>query len=83
MEFYCNLFHIIFMLSSLFSCGLMLEGNILFQMCVFMSSCSITDTYETFILSLLSSLLVSGPNSPFYKALIDARIGTDFAPVVG
>ncbi|XP_055521306.1 presequence protease, mitochondrial [Leucoraja erinacea] len=43
----------------------------------------ITDTYETFILSLLSSLLVSGPNSPFYKALIDARIGTDFAPVVG
>ncbi|XP_051872579.1 presequence protease, mitochondrial [Pristis pectinata] len=43
----------------------------------------ITDTFETFILSLVSSLLVSGPNSPFYKALIDARIGTDFAPVVG
>ncbi|XP_059827898.1 presequence protease, mitochondrial [Hypanus sabinus] len=43
----------------------------------------ITDTFETFVLSLISSLLVSGPNSPFYKALIDARIGTDFAPVVG
>ncbi|XP_078089031.1 presequence protease, mitochondrial isoform X1 [Mustelus asterias] len=43
----------------------------------------ITDSFEAFTLSLLSSLLVSGPNSPFYKALIDARIGTDFAPAVG
>ncbi|XP_078393555.1 presequence protease, mitochondrial [Cetorhinus maximus] len=43
----------------------------------------ITDSFEAFTLNLLSSLLVSGPNSPFYKALIDARIGTDFAPVVG
>uniref|UniRef100_UPI00398ED8F7 presequence protease, mitochondrial isoform X1 n=3 Tax=Pristiophorus japonicus TaxID=55135 RepID=UPI00398ED8F7 len=43
----------------------------------------ITNSFEAFTLSLLSSLLVSGPNSPFYKALIDARIGTDFAPVVG
>ncbi|XP_060681082.1 presequence protease, mitochondrial isoform X2 [Hemiscyllium ocellatum] len=43
----------------------------------------ITDSFEAFTLNLLSSLLVSGPNSPFYKALIDAHIGTDFAPVVG
>ncbi|XP_042202889.1 presequence protease, mitochondrial isoform X4 [Callorhinchus milii] len=43
----------------------------------------ITDSFEGFTLSLLSSLLVSGPNSPFYKALIEFQIGTDFAPVVG
>lgn len=44
---------------------------------------SITDTFETFTLSLLSSLLVDGPNSPFYKALIESGVGTDFSPDVG
>ncbi|XP_069504122.1 presequence protease, mitochondrial [Ambystoma mexicanum] len=43
----------------------------------------ITDTFEAFTLSLLSSLLVSGPNSPFYKGLIEANLGTDFSPDVG
>ncbi|KAM4687608.1 presequence protease, mitochondrial [Discoglossus pictus] len=43
----------------------------------------ITDDFEAFTLSLLSSLLVSGPNSPFYKALIEANIGTDFSPDTG
>ncbi|CAM4600021.1 unnamed protein product [Lepidochelys kempii] len=43
----------------------------------------ITDTYETFTLNLLSSLLVGGPNSPFYKALLEANLGTDFSPDVG
>uniref|UniRef100_A0A663M393 Presequence protease, mitochondrial n=1 Tax=Athene cunicularia TaxID=194338 RepID=A0A663M393_ATHCN len=43
----------------------------------------ITDTFETFTLSLLSSLLVDGPNSPFYKALIESGVGTDFSPDVG
>ncbi|XP_003221996.2 presequence protease, mitochondrial [Anolis carolinensis] len=43
----------------------------------------ITDTFETFTLNLLSSLLVGGPNSPFYKALIEAGLGTDFSPDVG
>ncbi|KAK7944639.1 hypothetical protein WMY93_000367 [Mugilogobius chulae] len=43
----------------------------------------ITDTFEGFTLSLLSSLMVSGPNSPFYKALIEPKIGTDFSSVVG
>ncbi|XP_030631404.1 presequence protease, mitochondrial isoform X2 [Chanos chanos] len=43
----------------------------------------ITDTFEAFTLSLLSSLMVSGPNSPFYKALIEPKIGTDFSSVVG
>nr|XP_023660537.1 presequence protease, mitochondrial-like [Paramormyrops kingsleyae] len=43
----------------------------------------ITDTFEAFTLSLLSSLMVSGPNSPFYKALIEPKMGTDFSSVVG
>ncbi|XP_075954353.1 presequence protease, mitochondrial isoform X2 [Anarhichas minor] len=43
----------------------------------------ITDTFEGFTLSLLSSLMVSGPNSPFYKSLIEPKIGTDFSSVVG
>uniref|UniRef100_A0A673M1Z3 Presequence protease, mitochondrial n=1 Tax=Sinocyclocheilus rhinocerous TaxID=307959 RepID=A0A673M1Z3_9TELE len=43
----------------------------------------ITDTFEAFILSLLSSLMISGPNSPFYKALIEPEIGSDFSSSVG
>lgn len=43
----------------------------------------ITDTFEAFTLSLLSSLLISGPNAPFYKALIESGLGTDFSPDVG
>uniref|UniRef100_A0A671NMK6 Pitrilysin metalloproteinase 1 n=1 Tax=Sinocyclocheilus anshuiensis TaxID=1608454 RepID=A0A671NMK6_9TELE len=43
----------------------------------------ITDTFETFTLSLLSSLMISGPNSPFYKALIEPEIGSDFSSSVG
>ncbi|XP_028987098.1 presequence protease, mitochondrial [Betta splendens] len=43
----------------------------------------ITNTFEGFTLSLLSSLMISGPNSPFYKALIEPKIGTDFSSVVG
>ncbi|XP_066511375.1 presequence protease, mitochondrial-like [Hoplias malabaricus] len=43
----------------------------------------ITDTFEAFTLNLLSSLMISGPNSPFYKALIEPKIGTDFSSVVG
>ncbi|XP_076838253.1 presequence protease, mitochondrial [Brachyhypopomus gauderio] len=43
----------------------------------------ITDTFEAFTLSILSSLMISGPNSPFYKALIEPKIGTDFSSVVG
>lgn len=47
------------------------------------SAFSITDTFEGFTLNLLSSLMISGPNSPFYKALIEPKIGTDFSSVVG
>lgn len=50
---------------------------------LFRCLCSITDTFENFTLSLLSSLMISGPNAPFYKALIEPKIGTDFSSVVG
>ncbi|XP_074214426.1 presequence protease, mitochondrial isoform X4 [Camelus bactrianus] len=43
----------------------------------------ITNTFEAFTLSLLSSLLISGPNSPFYKALVESGLGTDFSPDAG
>ncbi|XP_054447557.1 presequence protease, mitochondrial isoform X2 [Pteronotus mesoamericanus] len=43
----------------------------------------ITDTFEAFTLNLLCSLLIGGPNSPFYKALIESGLGTDFSPDVG
>uniref|UniRef100_A0A669C1Z3 Pitrilysin metalloproteinase 1 n=1 Tax=Oreochromis niloticus TaxID=8128 RepID=A0A669C1Z3_ORENI len=43
----------------------------------------ITDAFEGLTLSLLSSLMISGPNSPFYKSLIEPKLGTDFSSVVG
>ncbi|CAL8277109.1 unnamed protein product [Lota lota] len=43
----------------------------------------ITDTFEAFTLNLLSSLLMSGPSSPFYRALLEPKIGSDFSSVVG
>uniref|UniRef100_A0A8C4PXV8 Pitrilysin metalloproteinase 1 n=1 Tax=Eptatretus burgeri TaxID=7764 RepID=A0A8C4PXV8_EPTBU len=47
------------------------------------SNARITDSFESFTLSLLGSLLVSGPNAPFYQALIEAQIGSDFTPTIG
>ncbi|KAJ0059377.1 hypothetical protein NL108_016005, partial [Boleophthalmus pectinirostris] len=52
-------------------------------LCVSFLLPQITDSFEGFTLSLLSSLMVSGPNSPFYKSLIEPKIGTDFSSVVG
>jgi len=34
-------------------------------------------------MGILSTLLVSGPNSPFYQALIKPNIGAGYAPIVG
>ncbi|XP_028282436.1 presequence protease, mitochondrial [Parambassis ranga] len=53
------------------------------KLCVSYLLGDITDTLEGFTLSLLSSLMISGPNSPFYKSLIEPKIGTDFSSVVG
>ena len=38
---------------------------------------------ESFTIGILSSLLVIGPNSPFYQALIESNIGSQYAPVCG
>ncbi|XP_021932698.1 presequence protease, mitochondrial [Zootermopsis nevadensis] len=43
----------------------------------------ITDIQETFELQVLSQLLVHGPNSAFYKTLIEPNIGSAFAPATG
>uniref|UniRef100_A0A224Z558 Presequence protease, mitochondrial n=1 Tax=Rhipicephalus zambeziensis TaxID=60191 RepID=A0A224Z558_9ACAR len=42
-----------------------------------------TDTRESFAMSILSHLLVNGPNSPFYKNLLQAGIGADYTPSLG
>ncbi|XP_022112056.1 presequence protease, mitochondrial-like isoform X2 [Acanthaster planci] len=44
---------------------------------------SLTDSFEGFTMSILSHLLVSGPTSPFYQALVQANIGSDYSPVLG
>ncbi|GIY51671.1 presequence protease, mitochondrial [Caerostris extrusa] len=43
----------------------------------------ITDTYENFALSILGTLLVDGPNSPFYQKLLQSGIGPDYSPCTG
>ncbi|KAL6068398.1 putative Zn-dependent peptidase, insulinase-like [Balamuthia mandrillaris] len=42
-----------------------------------------TDTFETLCMSLLSKLLLDGPNAPMHKALIESNIGLDYAPSTG
>lgn len=42
-----------------------------------------TNFDDMFALQLLSTLLVDGPNAPFYKNLIESGIGSDFAPSTG
>ncbi|XP_038074672.1 presequence protease, mitochondrial-like isoform X2 [Patiria miniata] len=44
---------------------------------------NLTDSFEGFTMSILSHLLVSGPTSPFYQALLQANIGSDYSPVLG
>lgn len=41
------------------------------------------DSYETFKLEILSELLFKGPNSPFYKKIIQSGIAPSFAPGTG
>lgn len=44
---------------------------------------SIVDTEENFNLAILCSLLVDGPSSPLYQALIDSGLGSDYSPFTG
>ncbi|XP_046428314.1 presequence protease, mitochondrial [Neodiprion fabricii] len=43
----------------------------------------ITNVQETFELYVLSQLLLKGPNSAFYKSLVEPNIGGGFSPVTG
>ncbi|KAI9332297.1 Metalloenzyme, LuxS/M16 peptidase-like protein [Zopfochytrium polystomum] len=42
-----------------------------------------TDAFETFAMRLIAYLLTDGAASPFYRALIETNIGTDYAPSTG
>lgn len=42
-----------------------------------------TNYDEMFSLQLLSTLLMDGPNSPFYKNLIESGLGADYSPSSG
>jgi Zn-dependent M16 (insulinase) family peptidase len=43
----------------------------------------ITNTHENFTLAILCSLLTDGPNAPFYQALIESGLGSDYSPNSG
>ena len=45
--------------------------------------CDISDVYESFVMKIVSELLVEGPNAPFYRTLIEAGLGTGFSPSTG
>lgn len=42
-----------------------------------------TNFKDMFAIQLLASLLVDGPNAPFYKSLIESGLGSDYAPSTG
>ena len=43
----------------------------------------ITDVYENFVASVLGYLLTNGETSPFYQALVESGIGSDYSPNTG
>ncbi|GFN99728.1 presequence protease, mitochondrial [Plakobranchus ocellatus] len=43
----------------------------------------ITDVYENFIASVLGYLLTNGETSPFYQALVESKLGSDYSPNTG
>lgn len=44
---------------------------------------NVKDSYEMFKLQVLSNLLFEGPNSPFYKGIIEAGVAPAFSPGYG
>lgn len=42
-----------------------------------------TNVYETFLMQFLTELLIKGPNSPFYKTMIEPNISGGFTPSTG
>lgn len=43
----------------------------------------ITDFYETFLMQFVTELLIKGPNSPFYKALIEPNFSGGYTSTTG
>ncbi|XP_035826011.1 presequence protease, mitochondrial isoform X2 [Aplysia californica] len=43
----------------------------------------ITDSYESFVNSVVGYLLVEGETAPFYRSLLESNIGSDYAPTTG
>lgn len=43
----------------------------------------ITDVQKTFEINILSQLLLRGPNSAFYKSLVESKLGTAFGSMTG
>ena len=43
----------------------------------------ICDPYETFVLSIISELMVDGPNAPFYNSLLEAQLGLSYVNGTG
>ncbi|XP_050470828.1 presequence protease, mitochondrial isoform X2 [Bombus huntii] len=43
----------------------------------------ITDIQKNFEINILSQLLLKGPNSAFFKALVESKLGTAFGPMTG
>ena len=41
------------------------------------------NAYEAFCLQLLSSLLLEGPNAPFYKSIIESQVAPQLCPGAG
>ncbi|XP_046847689.1 presequence protease, mitochondrial-like [Xenia sp. Carnegie-2017] len=44
---------------------------------------SATNAFENLTNGIISSLLIDGPTSPFYQALIEPNIGSDYSPATG
>ncbi|XP_048237962.1 presequence protease, mitochondrial-like isoform X1 [Haliotis rufescens] len=42
-----------------------------------------TDSEESFTMSVICTLLVDGETAPFYKSLLEANIGSDYSPAIG
>lgn len=43
----------------------------------------VADPHETFVLQIIGGLLTEGPNSAFYRSLLEPNIGTGFSPITG
>lgn len=51
--------------------------------CISLVMSDITNIYETFLIGFITELLVKGPNSPFYKSMIEPNFSGGFTPCTG